>query len=153
MPVYRDTALLHPEFRTACEGLAQNLIWAYETGRTKTYFEIFETFRDPLRQADMVTKGVSKAGPFESAHQFGLAADFVPFLNSAEAIALAQLTGERVWRGWNWHSSHDWQFLKERAAAFNLQVPLEWDKGHVQHPHWQKAYQAFKYTITIDDPR
>ena len=42
-----------------------------------------------MRQKDLIAKGVSKAGPFQSAHQFGLAADLVPFLTPDEAKALS----------------------------------------------------------------
>ena len=65
MAIYRDTALLHPEFRWIAEGLAEDLIRRYEAGETKTRFELFETFREPSRQLDLLKKGATKAGIFQ----------------------------------------------------------------------------------------
>ena len=144
MAIYRDTTLLHPKFRRICEGLAQDLIRRYEAGETKTRFEIFETYRTPMRQRDLMKKGVSKAGPFQSAHQFGLAADFVPHLSPEEAAALSATTGERVFPGWNWHSSHDYRFLATAAQHFKLSVPITWDPCHVEHPNFVKLREEFR---------
>lgn len=142
MTIIRETYLLHPKFRRAVEALGQDLARAYETGVTKTNFKVFETFRDPRRQADLLAKRVTKAGFYQSAHAFGLAADFVPFLTPDEADALAQRKGERVLAGWNWDSSHDFRFLAERAAAFELSVPISWDLVHVQHPQFDAILKA-----------
>lgn len=38
---------------------------------------IFEHWRTPERQAQMIAKGASKAGPWQSAHQYGLAVDVI----------------------------------------------------------------------------
>lgn len=130
--IYSDVALLHPEFRRRAVDLLNYLERAYKTGVTKTRFEIFETFRSPLRQAQLLAEGRSKARPFESAHSMGLAADFVPFLTQAEGAAIGAKPG------WNWSEVHDWAFLKRSAEAFNLKVPIAWDKVHVEHPDWPK---------------
>ena len=116
MTIHRDISLLNPKFALVVRRLHEYLIDAHETGRTKTRFEVFETFRDPIRQADLLKKGASKAGPFQSAHQFGLAVDFVPYLTSEEALALGTRIGERVLPGWSWHSSHDYSFCWTRRA-------------------------------------
>lgn len=144
MTIYSDLSLCNAEFRARATRLHKYLIDAHETGRTKTRFEVFETYRDPIRQTDLIKKGVSKAGPFQSAHQFGLAADFVPFLTPEEAAALSATTGERVFPGWNWHSSHDYGFLAAAAQRFKLAVPLEWDRVHVEHPSWPHLRAAFR---------
>ena len=141
MAIYRDTALLHPKFRRLCEGLAQDLIRRYEAGETKTRFEIFETFRDPSRQLDLLKKGATKAGIFQSAHNFGLAADFVAYIDGQQAHDMGDLAGEKVLAGWSWHASNDWRFLRLRAEAFGLQIPIAWDLGHVQSPYWQQVKQ------------
>lgn len=147
MTIYRDTSLLHPKFRRAFEGLAQDLIHCYETGRTKTRFEIFETFRDPMRQSDMLGKKTTKAGPFQSAHQFGLACDFVPVISPDEAIELGNRIGERVLPGWSWAASHDYAFLKARAPLFGLAMPIAWDPCHVEHPSWREISLAIKHIM------
>lgn len=143
MAIYSDVSLLHPKFRGKLVTLHEDLIRAYETGITKTRFEIFETFRDPIRQMEMVRKGTSKAAAFHSAHAFGLAADVVPFLSDEEATALALKKGERVWPGWSWDASHDYGFLALRAAHFGLTVPLKWDLCHVEHPDWPRVRGSF----------
>lgn len=138
MPIHNDISLLHPKFARAVKRLSEYLIDAHETRRTKSRFEIFETYRDPVRQADLLRKGVSKAGPFESAHQCGLAVDFVPYLSAEEAEAWSLTMGERVLPGWNWHPSHDYRFLATAAETFKLCVPISWDPCHVEHPNWRK---------------
>lgn len=135
MTIYRDTSLLHPKFRRVAERLDKRLMEAHQTGKTKTVFKIFETFRSPSRQKDLIAKGVTKAGPYQSAHQFGLAVDFVAVIDAAEANALSELRGERRFPGWSWDPSHDWDYLTKEAKALGL-VTIDWDRPHVQHPEW-----------------
>ena len=99
MTIYSDLTLCNPEFAARCTRLHKYLVDAHQTGRTKTRFEIFETFRTPMRQRDLFKKGASEAGPFQSAHQFGLAVDFVPHISPEEAHALYVNIGERVMPG------------------------------------------------------
>lgn len=131
--IIRDMKVLHPKFRRLAEGLNQSLARGYEAGETQTRFEVFETFRDPVRQLELLAKGTTKAGPWQSGHAFGLACDFVPVIDNAEAIALGNQIGERVLPGWSWHSSHDWDYLTKKAKAFGLGT-ISWDRPHVQHP-------------------
>ena len=138
MPIYNDVSLLHPKLALIVPSLHQKLIAGYETGLTKTRFEIFETYRDPIRQRDLLKKGATKAGVFQSAHCVGLAVDFVPYIDAQQALNLGDLTGEKVLTGWSWHSSHDYAFLKRTAESFGLEVPISWDRVHVQSPQWQK---------------
>lgn len=142
MTIYRDISLLHPKFARRAKRLAEYLIDAHETRRTQTRFEIFETFRDPVRQADLLAKRVTKAGAFQSPHQFGVAVDFVPYLSPEEALALGEKIGERVLPGWNWHPSHDYRFLSTAAEAFKLSVPISWDPCHVEHPSFRRMRQT-----------
>lgn len=145
MTIHSDLALLNPKFSLVATRLHEYLIDAHETRRTKTRFEVFETYRDPIRQAQLRKNGASKAGPFQSAHQFGLAVDFVPYLTSEEAIALGTLIGERINPGWSWHSSHDYKFLLDSARKFNLAMPVfAWDKCHVEHPNFGKLRAEFR---------
>lgn len=134
MTIFRDMSLLHPKFARIARDVQQRLIADYKSGVTKTAFEVFETYRSPMRQNELITKGVTKAGPYESAHQFGLAIDFVPVITGTEANLLAEKIGERVLPGWNWHSSHDWEHLTKVAKRFGL-TTIDWDKPHLQHPH------------------
>lgn len=87
-----------------------------------TPFLPFETFRSPEDQQDAKARGTSKAGPMQSAHQFGLAVDFVPFIDG----------------NWTWHVSEVlWDTLTMRAEAHGLSTPIAWDRAHVEHPAWK----------------
>ncbi len=107
--------LLAPVARTAFLGLDAYL-------RRETRFRCFETYRDPAAQAVAFAAKTSKAAPFESAHQFGLAADFV------------------VWRNkqWHWPATDDpeWDALRRAAHDFGLINGISWDRPHVEHPSW-----------------
>ena len=63
-------------------------------------------------------KGASEAGMFQSAHNFGLACDFVAVIDHQTAHDLGDMTGEKVLAGWSWHADNDWRFLRTRAEAF-----------------------------------
>lgn len=144
MPIFNDISLLNPKFATVVVRLHKYLIDCHETGRTKTRFEVFETFRDPMRQRELLRKGTTKAGVFQSAHAFGLAVDFVPVIDIAEARVIAETLGERVAPGWSWWSGHDYAFLKQSAEKFGLAVPISWDPCHVQHPNFEKLRAQFR---------
>lgn len=88
----------------------------------------FETYRAPDDQARVKSAGRSKAGPFESAHQFGLAVDFVTFKN-----------GEWVWPPTN---DPSWRQLAVAAARFGLRTPIGWDRAHVEHPAFDAVRRA-----------
>jgi hypothetical protein len=115
---YADLGLLAPVARTAFLGLDAYL-------RRETRFRCFETYRDPARQALAYAAQTSKAKAFESPHQFGLAADFVPC--SAGTIGR-----------WEWPSVDDpeWDDLRRAAKDFGLTCPIVWDRPHVEHPAW-----------------
>jgi len=132
--IIRSTSELHPAIRSSANALYKRLIRAHEASRLKVRFEIYETFRVPSRQEQLRLKGVSKAGAFESAHQFGLAIDFVPFLSQAEAVAIGVLPG------WYWPEITDeaWKVLKEEAKLCGLSVPISWDAAHVEYPGWKQ---------------
>lgn len=138
--IYRGVALLHPKLSAIAASLREDLVRAYKSGRTEFCFEVFETFRSPARQIRLKREGTSKAGPWQSAHQFGLAVDFVPFLNQAEAEAL----GVKV--GWYWPGATDpcWDFLNKRANTFGVSTPISWDRPHVEHPLFAEIWQTIK---------
>ena len=142
--IVRDMTLLHPKLIGLARKLQKALIAGHESGLTKTRFEVFETYRDPSRQADLFIKKATKAGPYASAHQFGLAIDFVPYITAEEAAKLGERIGERVLPGWNWHSSNDYSFLKTEAMKVGLVVPISWDLCHVEHPNWPSVSRAIR---------
>lgn len=118
----RETSLtvLHPHFKSRLEGLMGRLSSDFVRGIISTRFEVFETYRNPVRQQELFDLGHTKARPWQSGHQFGLAADIVP-LDAAGK--------------WTWEPADRlaWTQLRERALSVGLDAPLSWDRAHVQH--------------------
>jgi hypothetical protein len=113
---YDDIQLLAPcarsDFARLCDALAP------------TPFRPFETFRDPARQLDLLEQGTTKAGAFESPHQFGLAVDFVPYIDG----------------NWTWQAPPElWDELAHHATVCGLLTPIAWDRPHVEHPVWGRV--------------
>lgn len=126
----RDLTFLHPVAFTQFTNLAMHLSDAYSKGDTRTHFRPFEGYRSPARQAHLMNQHppVTKAGMWESAHQFGLAVDFVAFDGFQ----------------WSWNDREDWLFLQRSARTFGLHVPIAWDKAHVQHPAWDRSGERMR---------
>ena len=77
----------------------------------------FEGYRAPERQIQLQAEKRSWVGPWKSAHQWGLAVDFVPKINGK----------------WSWDAPEEaWSLLKVRAIRCGLSVPIEKDKVHVE---------------------
>lgn len=122
--IRRNLADLHPKARGAFEQLEDYLQEQHRKGVTKTLFKVFEAFRTPERQYELYRKvpRVTKAEPWESAHNYGLAVDFVPLVDGL----------------WNWHDKNDWDFLHRAAVEFGLRHPITWDRPHIEHPLWSR---------------
>lgn len=114
--------IIHPKAYDAFRRLAYDLKRSHEFGELGCLFLPFETYRSPWRQAELYhsQQKVTNARQYESAHQFGLAVDFVPNDNGR----------------WSWHDSKPWDELKRRAERVGLTVPMAWDRAHVEHPLW-----------------
>jgi len=84
-----------------------------------TNFRPFETVRSPARHRDLLTRmpPVTKSKVWESAHNYGLAVDFVHFDNYS----------------WSWHSSSEsnWARFHALLDKHGLAAPITWDPGHV----------------------
>lgn len=118
----RSLDFLAPVARKVFQALAHDL-------EMDTPFLPFETYRSPEDQEHDFRRGTSKAHAFESAHQFGLAVDFVPFING----------------NWTWTVPDDvWNALVGKAAAHGLLVPIAWDRGHVEHPCWKGVQRSIR---------
>jgi peptidoglycan LD-endopeptidase CwlK len=118
----RDEMKLHPIMRNA----AAEVIRQCEAEALP--FKLFEGYRTPERQQALYQQGrsnshpgpiLTKAKPWDSYHQFGLAADFVLFV------------GEK----WSWDTAgiydHWWQRLEEIGRIYGLE-PLSFEKPHLQ---------------------
>ena len=124
-----DWDLVHPSIRSDFIKLDQTLLKSFDLGITKTNFRPFEGYRSPARQQLLFDQRVTRARPCQSAHQFGLAVDFVPFVDGK----------------WNWDDpSHDWAFLRTTCRAYGLLNELDWDRAHVEHRRWPSVYAAMQ---------
>lgn len=113
---------IHPAWRVKYELLSSRLNHAFLTGATLSRFALFETWRSPERQQMVFDQGKSKALPGHSAHQHGLAGDYVAIVG-----------GQPSWDG-----GQDWDFLKGEALKVGLDAPIKWDMGHVEVPMWRR---------------
>lgn len=115
---------LNPNAEAVFRRLAHQLVDAYGTGRTKHLLKPFEGFRSLERQKEMIRTGVSKAAPWQSAHQYGLAVDYVCLKDAGNP------------NSWFWPDANhpDWAVLGELATNLGLLRDIAWDKPHVEHP-------------------
>jgi peptidoglycan L-alanyl-D-glutamate endopeptidase CwlK len=115
-----DLSALHPAVRKAVEATHRQIV---AEGHP---FEVFEAYRTPKRQAFLFAQGrtrpgeiVTKAGPWSSYHQYGLAADFVLKING----------------NWSWEDkgakAKSWRRLHEIARENGLE-PLDFERPHLQ---------------------
>lgn len=106
---------LHPAVRPQyAELIRMNEEYAKAGGMI---FLPFEGFRTPERQIELHAEKRTWTGPWKSAHQWGLAVDFVPKINGK----------------WSWDAPEEaWALLKVRAIRCGLSVPIEKDKVHVE---------------------
>lgn len=124
-PHYIDRSLefLQPEFRVRVADLLYDLDQVMHTQN----WQIFEAFRHPARQAWLLENTTStKAGPWQSAHQYGLAVDLVP----------------RPAGKWSWDAGIHWDLMKKAAVSHGLRVPISWDKAHVEDARWPNVRRA-----------
>lgn len=116
---FDDIELLHPLMRAPARALLAELARRRATDPIFPAFRVFETYRSPRRQRYMLLNKRTKASPWESWHQWGLALDVVPI-------------GPK---GFTWEVDVSaWIFLKACAEQVGLRVPINWDRAHVQHP-------------------
>ena len=123
-----DWNLIHPVARGQFIALANDLAEGHHLGIYKTLILPFEGWRSPVDQQKAFDKKVSKARPWQSAHQYGLAVDFVPKIN-----------GKWVW---GMASDPHWADLRKAATARGLRNVIDWDRPHVEHPVWMELQAA-----------
>lgn len=81
---------------------------------------MFETYRSPERQNELFKKKKTRAKAWQSAHQYGMAIDFVPVIDGKPA----------------WPDSEDecWVELLGLATECGLLNDIDWDLPHVYDP-------------------
>lgn len=137
----RDTQMdhLHPTFRRKVEQLLSEL------ARAELPFRLFEGFRSPQRQHQLYSQGrttsgakVTNADAWSSYHQYGVAADFVLYIDGK----------------WSWDDKGPrkawWQKLHRLAATVELE-PISWELPHLQQKDQRLAQlQAGHYPADGD---
>jgi len=124
--VIHDMTLLRKPFREQVEALLGML------AKENIPLAVYETVRSPLRQSLLYAVGrvetephfgrtITRARPYESAHQFGLAVDLVFRIN-----------GKWTWEEPEWGL---WDRMQELAKAAELET-LSFEKPHVQIPNF-----------------
>lgn len=130
---------LHPKCRDKFLQLAFDLLAGFDAGETTTLFLPFEGYRSPLGQIIARRNNSTRADPWESPHNYGMAVDFVPVgINDVEQVGNYN---------WTWSEDKDWNYLATMAQRRGLICQtkgLEWDKPHVQHPLW---YQIREHVL------
>lgn len=132
--------LLHPKARGSFLLLRDALLRGYLAGECDLLFEPFEGWRDPERQAELLGKGTTKAGPWESAHNYGLAVDYWP----RKKVTVSTDGNVETVQGWDFSLPADdvrWNFLSKKASDVGLLNNIKWDRPHVQHPLWNAFRQ------------
>jgi peptidoglycan L-alanyl-D-glutamate endopeptidase CwlK len=135
MPRTADPAFLHPSMRAACEHL-ENALKAKGIPLAR-----YEGGRSPLRQLGLYSQGrvsgigtsgkfVTRAKPWQSFHQFGLAADYV-----------FQINGQ-----WTWVEPEAgmWDEYTKTCEALSLRT-LSFERPHVELPWNMALLGAGKY--------
>jgi len=129
LDIHRSLAVCHHKAKGAFVHLEQELARDHKAGIFQARFEPFESFRSPYRQEHLLASKTTKAGAWQSAHQYGLAVDFVPRMNGR----------------WTWLMSDlgDYDMINFRRCVGNagLYTPIEWDPFHVEHPLWFELKQ------------
>lgn len=121
-----DMGWVHRKARERFRQLARSLQEGHETGRLPVWFRPFETYRTPMRQLSLQV-GATNASEYQSAHQFGLAVDFVVWNTNTK---------------WSWDDKHPWHLLRQEAQRFGLDAPIAWDRVHIEHPVWTSLRAA-----------
>lgn len=127
-PVCRDLSLIHPVARGQVDRLQARLLELHARHEC-VLFDVFETYRSPERQTFVQRTGNSRARMYESAHQLGLAVDFVP----------------KIGGSWSWAvHAREWDVLRREATLVGLVCNLDWDRAHVEHPAWRRVLPYLK---------
>lgn len=136
---------IHPKARTQFMQFSDFLLAEVLRGDAPYWFRAFEGYRSPARQQQLYDQKradgsrVTKARPFESAHQYGLAVDFVPFIVRLPTEPREDLdSAEGAWR-WDVEDSA-WDWFDQAVHKHDLYRPITWDRPHVEHRLWRLSH-------------
>lgn len=121
MDVNRDLSLAHPRFGCQLWRFVEACELAHSSGQTAHHWRVFELYRHPDRQDYLLRQGTTQCGAWNSAHQYGLAADF--------AAQTAQGT-------WYWPEKTAYEELHALAHTHDIAFPVSWDPGHCESRFW-----------------
>lgn len=117
----QDLSVLHPVIRDNVARILQKL------EQERLPFKVFEAFRTPERQRFLFRQGrdlpgdiVTKAEAWGSYHQYGLAVDFVLYVNGQ----------------WSWSDKGQYAKMWPRLHAIGREhglEPLDWETPHLQY--------------------
>ena len=122
-----DLYYLAPAVRPKFQELADLLQQKFKEGRLKTLFLPFETFRTPSRQLILYNTQKSRATAMHSAHNYGLAVDFVAYVVDGKT-------------GWSW-TSNEYGAMQMYARVMGFET-LGWEQCHVQSPLFRRLTTA-----------
>lgn len=125
--VIRSMTLCHSKAKRVFIETEQEFIAANKAGLTKARFEVFETFRHPMRQEHLFAANTTKARAWQSAHQYGLAVDFVPRLDGRWTWLLSEL------------GDTDMLHFRRIVGNHGLIADIAWDPFHCEHPLWRRV--------------
>lgn len=134
---------LHPKMVPVARSIADHMASLHQAHKTEFSFQIFETYRSPVRQNELLAEGTTKAGAWEGAHNVGLAVDFVPFLTATQAVKYRPKGGSTL-PGWFWPQPEhgDWDILAKVAMRYGCKPPIRtadfFDGPHCEHPLFDK---------------
>lgn len=130
-------ATLHPATRNKV------LAWLGECSAEGLLIYVYEGFRSCERQSQLYAQGrttkgriVTKAGPGQSMHQYGLAVDFVPLKPHAKAAGQYEAA---------WNSESQYNQAHAIAAKHGLRR-LSWETPHLEDSsfaNWKAARAQF----------
>ena len=132
---------LHPKCSDAFLTLGWEMVAAFDREETNDLFLPFEGYRNPLNQLLLLRQQTTRAKPFQSAHNYGMAVDFVKVRR--DSITTDNTRG----LGWTWSDrtpaeKADWTVLHQKAKDCGLLAPITWDKPHIVHPLWNAIKDA-----------
>lgn len=128
--INRNILDLHPLMRAKVQKLEGRLLEMEMLATSGAAgFKLFEGYRSPNRQIEVFNRGTSKAKAWQSAHQYGLAVDYV-WWDPAD--------------GWSWDARHNWDALADAADSVGLHAPITWDRPHIQHPSFSTLKSAIR---------